>query len=249
MVTLVAARGSAPQELGAKALFDAGGLVEGTVGGGRLEAHALRRARAALESSAGPACELEVVNLQRDLGMTCGGEVTLLFERFGVAPWRVAVFGAGHVAQALTRLLLTLECRLQVLDTRREWVERLPAAPSLDARVCDDLAGAVGALEDGTFVVVMTQGHATDLPVLRAAFDWGRFGYLGVMGSAVKAARVRRELEASGVSAERLAQLRCPIGLALGRSTPAEIAVSVTAELLSARDALTSEATRAPRPG
>ncbi len=248
LVTLVAARGSAPQEIGAKLLATAQGLSSGTIGGGRLEAHALRVALARLAADAPEPCALETVNLQRDLGMTCGGEVTLLYERVGGARWDIAVFGAGHVAQSVVRLLATLDCDVSVFDTRPEWIERVPSSPSVRAQAVDDLAGRVETLRDGAFIVVMTQGHATDLPVLRAAHAWGRHGYVGVMGSAVKAARLRRELEESGVSGEWLAGLRCPIGLPFGDSRPGEIAVSVVAELLQTRDALRRGPSRGPLP-
>ncbi len=243
-VTLVAARGSAPQVVGAKLLATREGLRAGTIGGGKLEAHALARAEAMIAAGEPAGCALETVNLQRDLGMTCGGEVSLLFERVGTAPWQIAVFGAGHVAQALVRLLATLDARVSVFDTRPAWIDRIAKGPSVEAFCVEDLPARVRALSDGTFVVVMTQGHGTDLPVLREAFAWGRFGYLGVMGSAVKAARIRTELAAAGETPERLAQLRCPIGLAVGESVPSEIAVSVAAELLQVRGAVRRGSTR-----
>ncbi len=236
-VTLASARGSAPQELGAKLVTSAAGLLAGTIGGGRLEAHALARAARMLADSQSVACELETVNLQTDIGMTCGGEVTLVYEVEGQRPFDVAVFGAGHVAQSVVRLLATLEARVRVFDTRDEWIGRMVTAANVRASVERDLAACVASLPEGTFVIVMTQGHATDVPVLRAVFEWGRFAYVGVMGSDGKSRRIRRELEASGVDKDSVAKLRCPIGLPLGNNTPAEIAVSVVAEVLSVRDA------------
>lgn len=236
-VTLAGVRGSAPQELGAKLVATSAGLRAGTIGGGRLEAHALRRSQEMLADEATPSCVLETVNLQRDLGMTCGGEVTLLYEVVGQRPWEIVVFGAGHVAQALLRLLATLECRVRVFDPRPEWIEQVIRSPNVHAAVEPDMPARVATLSERCFVVVMTQGHATDLPVLRAAYERGTFAYLGVMGSELKARRVRRELEESGVSSERVAELRSPIGMPFGANTPAEIAVSVAAELIATRDA------------
>lgn len=235
-VTLAAVRGSAPQEIGAKLVATHAGLSRGTIGGGRLEAHALARSQALLEGEGDP-CVVEVINLQRDIGMTCGGEVTLVYERFVPARWEIVVFGAGHVAQSLVRLLTTFECSVRVYDTRSEWIERLPRRPNLKACVESSLPAVVETLPAGAFVVVMTQGHATDLPVLRALLAWGGARYVGVMGSAVKAAKLRRELVESGAAEASVAAVRCPIGLKLGKSKPAEIAVSVAAELLQARDA------------
>jgi xanthine dehydrogenase accessory factor len=235
-VTLAEVRGSAPQKAGAKAIVDAAGLAAGTVGGGKLEAWVIREALLLLgDAAADGDARLRTVNLQQDLGMSCGGEVAVLFERVEPDAWTIAVYGAGHVAQALVRVLITLPCRVRVADPRPEWVRRLPEAPNLSKSVALDLGADVATLAPGSFVVVMTQGHATDLPVLRAAYAWGRFGYLGVLGSTVKAGRLRRELAEAGVGGDELARLCCPIGLPLGESVPAEIAVSVAAQLLQAR--------------
>jgi len=230
VVTLVAARGSAPQEVGAKALVTATGLDCGTVGGGKLEAAALRHAATLLGTGQ---VELVTWNLQTDIGMTCGGVVTLLFEPFGPAPWRIALFGAGHVAQAVARLLVPLDCQVDVIDPRPEWLAKLPTALHIRARCDAEPASLVAGLPEGTFVAALTQGHTTDLPVLMAALRWGRFGYLGAIGSAVKAARMRRELEEAGLDPT---PLHCPIGLPLGRNEPAEIAISIVAQLLVLRD-------------
>ena len=62
--------------------------------------------------------------------MTCGGSVKLYFEPHaaGGATWSIAIFGAGHVTQALVPVLLPLPCQIAVYDTRPEWIARLPAA-------------------------------------------------------------------------------------------------------------------------
>ncbi|MBT9558410.1 MAG: XdhC family protein [Myxococcales bacterium] len=230
VITLVAARGSAPQEVGAKALVTASGLDCGTVGGGKLEAAAVRHATTLLGTGQ---VDLVTWNLQTDIGMTCGGVVTVLFEAYGPAPWRIALFGAGHVAQAVARLLVPLDCQVDVIDPRPDWLAKLPSAPNLRARLDPAPARLVAGLPDGTFVAALTQGHATDLPVLTEALRWGRFGYLGAIGSAVKASRLRRELEEAGLDPS---PLHCPIGLPIGRSEPAEIAISIVAQLLEIRD-------------
>lgn len=230
VVTLVGTRGSAPQEVGAKALVTAAGLDCGTVGGGKLEAAALRHAATLLGTGR---VELVTWNLQTDVGMTCGGVVTLVFEAFGPAPWRIALFGAGHVAQAVARLLVPLDCQVDVIDTRPEWLAKLPNALNLRARLEAEPARIVSGLSEGTFVAALTQGHATDLPILTEALRWGRYGYLGAIGSAVKSAKLRRELDESGLDPT---PLHCPIGLPIGRSEPAEIAISIVAQLLEVRD-------------
>ena len=161
LVTVVEARGSTPCAVGDRMLVGPEGWRAGSVGGGRLEAKAL-----GLCAESADRMQLVTWNLQTDVGMTCGGAVTLLVERT-TAPWQVVVYGAGHVAQALVRVLLTLDCRITVCDPRPEWTSQLPA----DARLRVVEAYDPAACPPGASVVLMTQGHRTDLPVLHALLD------------------------------------------------------------------------------
>lgn len=237
LVTLVDAVGSTPQDAGTKMLVDASGLRFGTVGGGRVEQQAIATAQGLLAAPDAKACTLVEWNLKRDVGMTCGGTVTLLFEAYHVHPWRVVVFGAGHVGQAVVRCLLLLDCQVACIDPRPEWLDRLPVAPALQTVRLDQPRDFVPRLTAADFVVCMTMGHATDLPVLQAIFKAGvEPAYLGVIGSRAKREVLRRELEATGVPAGAVERLRCPIGLPIGGNQPGEIAVSVAAEILQVRD-------------
>lgn len=237
VVTLIEAAGSTPADAGAKMLVTAAGLDAGTVGGGRVEAKAIGLAQQMLAERA--ACRSVDWSLKADVGMTCGGRVRLFFEPIGVATWPIVVFGAGHVTQALAELLVKLPCQLTCIDPRGDWLARLPAGVR---RVETDDPPAeveklVQHLPDDAMVLCMTRGHSTDLPVLEAIFKSGReFPYLGAIGSRAKAAVLRKELLAAGVPEERIA-FHCPIGLPIGSNHPAEIAVSIAAQLLEARDA------------
>lgn len=238
-VTLIATRGEAPSDLGAKAVITAQGLKAGTVGGGKVEARAIQHALNLLIETTGIGVTLDTKtwNLQTDIGMTCGGEVTLLFEVNRPSAWEVVVFGAGHVGQALVRLLLTLECRVHCYDARQEWVTKLPAHPRLTAQVMEAPETVLARIKPGAHFVVMTQGHATDVPVLRQIFTLHRTTpFVGAIGSELKARRLRAELVAAGVEPDWAENLHCPVGLKIGNNSPAEIAVSVTAQLLEVRD-------------
>jgi xanthine dehydrogenase accessory factor len=237
LVTLVEAVGSTPQDAGTKMLVDASGLRFGTVGGGKVEQQAIAAAQALLVDPAAKPCTLVEWNLKRDVGMTCGGTVTLLFEAYHVHPWRVVVFGAGHVGQAVVRCLLLLDCQLVCIDSRHEWLARLPDAPQLETVRLDEPCDYVARLRPGDHVVCMTMGHATDRPILEAIFCSGLdLASVGVIGSRAKREVLRRELEAAGIPAAVVERLRCPIGLPLGSNQPGEIAVSVAAEILQLRD-------------
>jgi xanthine dehydrogenase accessory factor len=239
LVTLIGQVGSTPQDVGAKMVVDARGLRAGSVGGGKVEARAIVTAQAMLDRDGDtPRCVVHEWNLQRELGMTCGGEVTLLFEQVLVDAWRVVVFGAGHVAQALVRALLLVDASIVCVDDRTEWIERLPADSRLVVRRDASVEGVVSDLRAADAVVCMTMGHARDVEVLRAIAARGLTPrYLGVIGSAAKRIALLKTLGTHAVPSEWTSQIRCPIGLPIGTNHPGEIAISVVAELLSTRDA------------
>ncbi|MCH2280908.1 MAG: xanthine dehydrogenase accessory protein XdhC, partial [SAR324 cluster bacterium] len=132
-VTLVDIKGSTPRAQGGRMLVTASGLHSGTVGGGLVEAKALEFSQEFLQQNElSGQTKFVQWNLNRDIGMSCGGSVKLYFERFNTNPWQIMIFGAGHVAQALIPLLLTLDCQLTCYDTRREWLDKLPESPKLN---------------------------------------------------------------------------------------------------------------------
>jgi xanthine dehydrogenase accessory factor len=238
-VTLIEALGSTPQDAGSKMLVDHQGLAFGTVGGGRVEFKAIEVAQQLLHHT-GPEPNSKFVewNLQRDVGMTCGGVVKLYFETFNRRHWHIVVFGAGHVAQALLRTLLELDCQLTCIDSRREWLSRLPTSSKLTTRRTDEPAEVVAQLDDDDFVLCMTMGHRTDRPILQRIFELDRhFAYLGVIGSRAKRKVLVRELLDEGIPADRVEQFECPIGLPIGNNQPSEIAISIAAQLIQRRDA------------
>lgn len=241
LVTLVESLGSTPQDTGAKILVTAAGLHAGTIGGGRVEAQAIALAQEMLAAAGPERGQPRFVSwtLKGDVGMTCGGAVKLYFEPHpgGGSAWTIALFGAGHIAQALLPVLLPLPCSIACFDSRAEWTERLPRARNVRVATVADLPAALDTLPDDAFVLCLTQGHKTDRPILHRALATRNFPFLGVIGSDAKAAILRRELVADGLPPERAAQFHCPVGLEFGTNHPHEIALSIAAQLLTARDA------------
>lgn len=237
VVTIVDARGSIPQEIGASALFGPQGLMFGTVGGGRLEVRCAEQARLMLTAAGAPRTRFERLSLHRDLGMSCAGEVALYYEAHHLADaWNVVVFGAGHVAQKLTRFLVEFDCRVVCVDTRDEWLARLPTCDRLEARKVARFTDGVEAVREGSDVIVMTMGHVTDIPILEAlARSRERPGFVGVIGSKAKAAIVRRQLLKLGVERAFVDGIVCPVGDRLGGNTPPEIAAGVLSQLVRQR--------------
>lgn len=242
LVVLVEATGSTPQDTGARMIVTPAGRLAGTVGGGRVEARAIGVAQELLAAAAAGRSAARLVNwsLKGDLGMTCGGAVKLYFEPHAArqAAWPIVIFGAGHIARALVPVLQPLPCSITVCDPRPEWIAGVPPARNVHAIVRENPADLVPELPDHAFVLCMTQGHGTDRPILLRALTERSFPFLGVIGSDAKAAVLRRELIAAGVSAARAAEFFCPVGLPIGSNHPHEIALSIAAQLLQERDRL-----------
>lgn len=241
-VTMVESIGSTPQDAGSKLLVTEEGRHHGTVGGGRVEAKAIEHALTMLgDTSEGGETDLVEWNLQKDVGMTCGGTVKLYFESVNHQVWRIVIFGAGHVTQALVKLLTHLPCRVTCIDPREEWLDKLPKAANVEVVRTDDPPSKVQLLPEDAYVISMTRGHVTDLPVLVEIFKQNRsFPFLGVIGSKSKAAVLRRELADAGI-AESQQVFHCPLGLPIGTNHPAEIAISIAAQLLEVRDSAANE--------
>ena len=236
VVTIIESTGSTPQDAGGKMIVNSTGRAHGTVGGGKIEARAIEHAKELLGDSE-RSREIVDWNLQRDIGMTCGGLMKLFFEVYNRSEWSVVVYGAGHVAQALVKTLLTLTCHVTCVDSRAEWIERLPQSPNLTTICTDDLAGHAATLSAKDYIVCMTMGHSTDRPVLSSIFaNQIRPAFLGVIGSRSKRGALLRELKSDGIDAETAGQFLCPVGLPIGNNQPAEIAISIAAQLIQHRD-------------
>jgi len=153
----------------------------------------------------------------------------------------VYIFGAGHIAEALAPLCVAVGFETVVLDDRPEFANslRFPDADRVD--VVNSFAGAVDLLgiDDASYVVIATRGHAWDSVVLAAALDT-RAGYIGMVGSHNKRDAVFAALSHQGAAPTALKRVHCPIGLDIGAETPEEIAVSIVAELIATRSGSTT---------
>ena len=161
----------------------------------------------------------------------------VIVERFHDPRRAVWLFGAGHVGRALMLALAPLPFDVTWIDERADaFPAAVPASvrPVHSAEPEDEVARA----PDGALIVVMTHSHARDLAVVHAALAAGRFGYVGLIGSAGKRVRFTRRLRKAGVAQTRIAELVCPIGLpTIGSKHPAAIAAGVAVQLLERGEA------------
>lgn len=235
LVTIVRSNGSTPQRTGAKMLVYADGRTVGTIGGGCYENDALGKARQAIASGKPILIKYDLNDdFVQESGLICGGQMEVYIDP--LAPQaELFVIGAGHVGWHLARAARDVGFRIHVVDDREKFanVERFPDAAEI---VVDDIAAWLHRtdLPPAAYVVVVTRGHTHDFEALRAlaARD---LRYVGLIGSRAKVVRIFDALEKEGMPAECLARVHAPIGLDIGAVSPAEIAVSILAELIAVR--------------
>ncbi len=213
-----------------------GGEIEGTIGGGAIEHEICREALEAMD-----ACENRFVerHLTHELAMCCGGGMKVFIEVQTYAP-QCYVFGCGHVGVELAQLAATCGFAVKAIDSRVQRTDllteqALPTGGSLKV-CCEEPLDLVPSLvfDEDTYGVVVTHDHALDEELVAALL--GQPGaYLGCIGSVRKAHKFRQRLAARGFSQEDIARMRTPMGLEIGALTPAEIALSTVAEMVSVR--------------
>lgn len=157
-------------------------------------------------------------------------------------PFRVVLFGGGHVSLETARLAQSVDFHVTVVDDRPEFAnaERFPGAliqvpASLGEKDSVTLLSHLG-IGPQDALVILTRGHAWDREVLAAALRT-EAGYVGMIGSSSKRAAVYEALQARGAPKERLDSVHSPVGLPIGAESPAEIAVSIVGELIRWRSA------------
>ncbi|MDR2477975.1 MAG: XdhC family protein [Treponema sp.] len=149
----------------------------------------------------------------------------------------VYVFGGGHVAQELVPLLTRLEFRCVVFDDREEFTRRelFPGAANIIRGEFDKIEKYL-SLESGDYAVIVTRGHIWDYDAFTFALH-SRAAYIGVIGSRAKHAFVREKLIQAGCTAAEIdaPRVHAPIGVDIKSKSPAEVAVSIAAELIRVR--------------
>ena len=234
LATVVAKEGSGPQVPGAKMLFRADGAIVGTVGGGAPEKRACEVAADVIRTGKPQLVTVDLHGNTEPGQPPCGGRLTLFVEPI-TSPPPLLIFGAGHVGAALAKLAGGLGFRVTVIDERPAYarLDRLEGATEAIIGVGPDVADRLG-VDERTFMVIVTHGHTNDQEVLRWAVE-SPACYVGMMASRRKSGGILERLAADGVAREKLDRVRTPVGLDIGAVTPAEIAVSIAAEMIRHR--------------
>lgn len=152
------------------------------------------------------------------------------------APGKVYIFGGGHVAQELVPALARVGFRCVVIEDRPEFAKPELFAGVEETRLIDtsEIPAVAEKIGKDDYVCVMTRGHKDDFEVQRHVLR-SRARYIGVIGSANKKKAVFERLREYGYGDADFERITAPIGLDIGAETPAEIAVSIAAQLIKVR--------------
>lgn len=233
LVTIISANGSTPREEGAKMLVRDDGTIVGTISGGSLEEKTIHEAVAAMRTGKIKRLSYRLKEGE-DTGMICGGNLEMLIEPVLVEP-SLFIFGGGHIGLALAKMARLAGFKIVLIDDRSEFAtpQRFPEA---ERTLVTDFGGAFSKLtvRSSDYIVIITHGHRGDEVVLEQALKT-EAKYIGMIGSTKKNETIFSHLRAKGVSQELMDKVYTPIGLKINAQTPAEIAVSILAEIVKVR--------------
>ncbi|HEY4307300.1 MAG TPA: XdhC/CoxI family protein [Gemmatimonadaceae bacterium] len=159
-------------------------------------------------------------------------------------PTTLLIIGAGEIATSLTRMARELEMRAIVIDGRDRYAtrERFPDADEIRVGMPSEIV-AEYRVTPRFAAILVAHDYKYELPVLRALIR-SRVGYIGMLGSKKRSAAVRDLLKDEGFTDDELARVRTPIGLDIGGKAPAEVALSILAEVVAVRSGKVANAQR-----
>ena len=166
--------------------------------------------------------------------MKHGMDVSLLEKAWFAAQPDLIICGGGHVSCELVKMASCLDFRIKVMDDREEFAnrERFPLA---DEVICDSFENLEKYMEPNAYYVVVSREHKDDFTCVQAILHHS-YQYLGMIGSKGKVQKNFDNLRKAGAAEEQIASIHAPIGLKIGAVTPAEIAISILAEIIQEKN-------------
>jgi xanthine dehydrogenase accessory factor len=237
LATIVAGESGSPGKTGFQMLVYPDGRISGTVGGGILEAKIRDEALLCLKTKESKLLEFTLDQEGANAtGSICGGTVKVFVQSIEANP-TLYVFGTGHIALPLVNFAKALDYNVMIIDDREEFAnkQRFPLADEIKL---GDFTRMINAIEfrPDDHVVIITRGHEHDELVLKECLLKTNLpGYIGMIGSREKVATTLARLKEQGISEQLLVKVNSPIGLDIGAKTPAEIAISILAEIVAHR--------------
>jgi xanthine dehydrogenase accessory factor len=237
LATVVGGEGGVPGKMGFRMLVYPDGGTLGTVGGGLLEAKVREEALRCLRDKKSNLLEFTLDEQSANgIGAICGGKVKVFVESIQRTP-TLYIFGGGHIAVPLVQFAKSLEFAVVLVDDREEFANknRFPQADEVKFGDFVKVAKSMDFHVDDS-VVIITHGHEHDEVVLKECLcKIGLPGYIGMIGSRQKVATTFNHLRQQGIGEDLLTKVKAPIGIDIGARTPAEIALSIIAQIVARR--------------
>lgn len=235
LASVVASEGSVPGKVGASLIARIDGTFVGTVGGAGLEERVKALSSEALLRRQGGLHHFDLMGWKPGgLESRCGGSVDVAIQYISPTP-NILIWGGGHVAEALARQLEILSYDHVIADDRVAFVgpDKFPAAHGRWIVPPDGLAAKVASSKERfTHAYLLGYDAKKDEEAAAALLRQG-LPTVGLIASRTKRELTLRGLRARGLSEEELTRLRSPVGIPIGAESPAEIAVSIIAEIVA----------------
>ena len=235
VATVVKTEGNTPRHSGAKMLVLADGSIVGSVGGGIVEKQAAADCLTAMKTGETLLKTYSAISQEvADKGMVCGNNMTIFIEPGERLPY-LYLCGCGHVAQAVLPLAKMLGYYVVAIDARDISGFGDALAPADELHILESF-DQIGQLEfvPGAAYIACSFSHKTDGDILNVILS-KEPSYVGMLGGKPKIRALFTKLKENGYSEDVLKQIHAPIGLDIGGGKPAEIAVSIMAEIQAAR--------------
>tara|TARA_B100000965_G_scaffold405537_1_gene439976 strand:+ start:6199 stop:7074 length:876 start_codon:yes stop_codon:yes gene_type:complete len=255
IASVVQTSGSVPGKVGARlAVAESSDGFHGTIGGAGLELKVLNRCIEILENYFEPFGEVQTFGLNKSakgyevqpLDSLCGGRVTVSIELI-IPPPHVLMMGGGHCANSLSKTINSLNWHHSVTDSREEYcnAESFPEASELIHSSVSEFLNIETHDSINRFSDILLLGHDWSEDQQRllgllnlcqnknSKLDGKFFPRIGVIGSRSKWQSFCKAAIKDGINSELLEQVICPIGINIGAESPEEIAIAVTAQILS----------------
>lgn len=231
VATVIDAEGSAPQGGGAQmAIVEEGEETCGTIGGGCIERYVVKASRRVFEDGK---TRIEEFNLGDNswsgIGMSCGGKMKMMMQLIEPKE-RLIVFGSGWVARAVCQIAKMLEYDVIVLDPFAD-TELFPGCEVYTQGILHKIKEIPITKFDS---ILMLTDHRYDYEALSAVYD-SDARFIGMIGSRNRVNSTYKLLAEKGAPLEKIFKVYAPIGVDIGAISPAEIAVSIMAEVIQAR--------------
>lgn len=219
-----------PRKAGAKMVVLEDGTLLGSIGGGRNEKAAQKECLKAIRSGKSALITYDYFGQKGQ--SICGGQMKVFIEPVG-ARKHFIICGAGHIALPLSVIVKMLHYTVTIIDNRKSFANK-KRFPHVDKILVGPHARILAKIpiDRNTHIMIVTQGNEHDFECLKTVIQ-SDAGYLGVISSKPKKIKFLNSLEKMNVPTKFIQKVHIPAGIDIGAQTPEEIAVSISAELIS----------------